>query len=580
MKNLFVIIAFPIVLGIAACGGASGSSPQSGPVSAADNTPREGGTLTIVSSSYSFRDPVGWNIHTASSISAVWWLNPVQEYLIQGDFLRKGPRGTNENGFNLNQAEWPADLLTGWLLESWEWSDELMGVSMKIRKGVMWQPNTAMGMAERELTAEDVASWINNYRSSPKYDKIVNFTNENCAEVTGENTVFVHFTQPFAGWGMVLAYAVYANVYPPEQTKLEKVDWEQVTGTGPFYIKNFTTGIGVTYGANANWWAGNTEIGGKTYKAPFVETLNLPILGDSSTALSALISGEVDIMVGVPVSRRETLKASCPGLNIKEAPSGSTICLVFNGLSGPTSSLDFRRALMIGTDNDSLTALVEGGVKGGFPFSYTLGESIYTSIDKLPDDVKELYSYNPEKATRMIRDAGFAGETLVLTYSTNDNENFGPIAETLEDQWSKLGIKVQLNLVDSAVVLSYDTSDGTNWNGVFIKTSGNSKTSRAIESERNKEFLPCHTDKYFNDRMDQMMREPDPAIRDVMMKEDAIYFMRNVEEFGLVETTALTCWWPWVKNYYGETDSGGTGNIGIIAAYAWIDPDLKKSMGF
>jgi peptide/nickel transport system substrate-binding protein len=582
MRKLFIIIALIIAaIGLAACGGSSGSTPkQNAQASAEGNTPKPGGTLTMVFNPYSFSEPIGWNIHTASSVSAGWWLNPVQEYLMQGDFLHKGPRGTDEHAYTLGQPEWPENLIIGWILESWEWSDEPLGLSLKVKKGIKWQPNAAMNMAERDVTAEDVAFWINSYRSSPKYDKMVSFTAENCAEVTGEDTVFVHFTQPYASWAFIFGYALYGNFYPPEQTKFEKTGWEQVTGTGPFAVKNFTTGVGATYVPNRNWHMGSTVIDGKTYQAPFVETLNLPILGDMSTALSALITGQVDIMTGIPVDQRETLKAAAPDLNMLASLTGSSVCLVFNTLTGPMSNRDFRRALMIGTDEDALTALVEGSIKGGFPIGAGLGESVYTPIDKLPESVKELYGYNPEKAARMIKDLGFAGETVVLSYTNNLQADHISIAETLGDQWTKLGVNVQLNLVDSAVIASYDVGDGTNWEGIFIKNSGGAKPYRGIENERIKKYLPGYNDKYFNDRMDQMMAESDPVKRDAMVKEDAVYFMSNVEEFGLIEYSQLACWWPWVKNYYGETDSGGSSNMGIIAAYTWIDQDLKASMGF
>jgi hypothetical protein len=32
-------------------------------------------------------------------------------------------------------------------------------------------------------------------------------------------------------------------------------------------------------------------------------------------------------------------------------------------------------------------------------------------------------------------------------------------------------------------------------------------------------------------------------------------------------------WWPWLKNYYGQPAAG------LFLKYAWIDQDLKKSMG-
>ena len=552
---------------------------QESTVESTSDGPQSGGILTVADLSLSMQECQGWDIHSSPSITSTWWLNPVQEYLMQGNFLEKGPRGTGENDFNTFQAEWSEDLITGWLVESWEWSDEPMGVSMKVRDGIQWSANESLGMEARDVTAEDIANWLNSYRSSAKASKMTAFTDENPAEVTGEDTLFLNFTQPFASWQFVVGYALYANVYPMEQTALENVNWENVTGTGPFVITNYTTGIGGTYGRNDNWWASEIEIDGETYNAPFIDELNLPIFGDPSSAISALMSGQVDIATQVPVSYKDTILAACPDMNIKEAPSGSAINIRFNYTNGPCAELEFRQALMLGTDNEAITALVDGGVTGGFPFSSALGEAIYTPLDEMPEAAAKLYTYDPEAAAAAIADLGYAGQTITINY-TNANQDIVAICEVLADQWSLLGINPVLNLVDSATFSSYWTGDGSNFEGVILNTGANSKTSRGIENERTCMYIACSGDPYFNELMDNMMAEPDAAAREAILKESAIYFIEQCNEIGLVSTSCLTCWWPWVQNYYGETDSGGSGNIANAAAYAWVDAAMKTDMGF
>jgi peptide/nickel transport system substrate-binding protein len=39
-----------------------------------------------------------------------------------------------------------------------------------------------------------------------------------------------------------------------------------------------------------------------------------------------------------------------------------------------------------------------------------------------------------------------------------------------------------------------------------------------------------------------------------------------------------TFWWPWLKNYHGET-SPGIINEWQWAQYTWVDQDLKKQLG-
>jgi len=41
----------------------------------------------------------------------------------------------------------------------------------------------------------------------------------------------------------------------------------------------------------------------------------------------------------------------------------------------------------------------------------------------------------------------------------------------------------------------------------------------------------------------------------------------------------LNCYWPWLKNYYGEIDAGAHNQLPMIKEM-WIDQALKKSMGY
>lgn len=592
-KVLAVMLVVSMVMAAAGCGSRSGaestevkSEDSSGEnvnetvaaeVNIDEDTVQYGGTLTAVDALASRNEP-SWDVVESSSVSAQWYLSPVEESLMEGDVINKGPRGTNENAYNTFQAEISDNLLIGALIESWDYTQEPLGVTFKVRPGVYWQANENIGMESREVTAEDIAYHINRYRSSSKASKMEGWTDENPAQVIDENTVFLSFTKPFASWAFVVGYALYNNVYPEEMVDANPNQWTSVAGTGPFAISSYTEASNVTYIKNENWRLSEQNINGEVCQAPFVDQLVLPIMPDESVQISALRAGQIDIMTGVNIMYKETLQSTCPELNLVESPSGSAYNLRFNSTNGPCADMDFRRALLIGTDNETLTATFDGAVMGGYPYSYSLGESIYTPIEDLPDDVKILYGYDPDLALSMLEEGGYAGETMTLNYISTDT-TAATIAELLADQWSKLGLNVQLNVVDAAVYASYDTGDGTGWSGALIKTGGNSKTSRGIENSRNFTYLNAYSDEKFNQMMDEMMAETDTEKREALIKEAAVYFMGTVDEFGLFETTSLNCWWPWVKNYYGESDAGCY-NMAQMFGTAWIDQNLKKEMGY
>ena len=39
-------------------------------------------------------------------------------------------------------------------------------------------------------------------------------------------------------------------------------------------------------------------------------------------------------------------------------------------------------------------------------------------------------------------------------------------------------------------------------------------------------------------------------------------------------------WWPWLKNFYGQSTSNANATTLRFVRYHWIDQELKKSMGY
>lgn len=578
MKSVRLVGVFTLVLALLVSLGACQRTRSGTATQEETKEPQYGGTITLVSTQMANAEPPLWDIHETPSIRTAFWISPVEEYLFIGDVLNKGPRGTNEVGFSMYQAELPSNVIIGNVCESYDLSPDGKLATFHVRPGVMWQGNDSIGMKPREVTANDVAYMINRYRVSAKASKLRDFADENLATVIDKYTVELQFTKPFASWLWLIGYCLYCNFYPQEMVDAGANDWTQVTGTGPFKISDYVPASQVVYTKNEDWWNKVQVIDGKEYDTPFIDKLVYPIMPDEATRIAALIAGKLDIMDGVSLFYKDILSSACPELNMNEGPSGYALNLSFNCTNGPSTNLEFRRALMLGTDQEAIAAAIPGSRIGGFPFSYALGESIYTPIDKMPEEVAKLYSYDPVSAKQQIEALGYAGATIHINYQTTI-QDFVTAAELLADQWKQLGLNAVLNPIDAAVYNGYNTGDGSGWDGVLIVNGGAAKTARGIENERSKRYLSVYTDQYFQDEMTAMMAEPDPVKRDAMLKEDAIYFIGTVSEIALIESSVLTCWWPWVKNYYGEVEAGCS-NFNPMLATLWIDQDLKKSMGY
>ena len=129
----------------------------------------------------------------------------------------------------------------------------------------------------------------------------------------------------------------------------------------------------------------------------------------------------------------------------------------------PFTDVRVRRAMMMGIDFQKILRDFRGG-KGQivtYPFADTKDyHTLFLGLDDpdTPASVKELFSYNPDKAKQLLKEAGFPNgfKTSILLSSTNTaGIDYYSI---IKDMWIKVGIDLTLDLRDSGTVTNLNTS--------------------------------------------------------------------------------------------------------------------------
>jgi len=149
--------------------------------------------------------------------------------------------------------------------------------------------------------------------------------------------------------------------------------------------------------------------------------------------------------------------------------------------------------------------------------------------------------------------------------------------------WSKVGIDIIIDPRDPAVASSLIT--GLKYDEMVYSTAGG-----AIGR-----YYSCNTfdgTGYFN-----TSQASDPVVKEAVVKMADLFntmqtdkldeTYRNLLPYVLGQAWVIpkpqaysyNLWWPWVKNYHGESSMGYT-NTPNWAQYVWLDQDLKKAMGF
>jgi peptide/nickel transport system substrate-binding protein len=574
MKRYLILVMALLVIGLPLFAGGTTEKTEE---AAAEEGPQYGGTFTIYN--WNREDPPIPDIADGQHMPTQW-LSPIQEQPVMGDFLKFGPRGTNEYDFYLSSYV-PTKYMTGWILESWE--IEFDKYTWHVRPGIYWAPNEQQSawMPARELTAQDVVEDLLYFREAPGGK----FFKERSGEirVTGEYDLEIEITQYNPALFRVIAYEDRALISPPEMLEAGADKWENQVGTGPWMFKEYVKGSHMSYSKNPNWWM-TTTIDGVVYDdIPFADEMVAPIIPDESTQIAALRTGKLDIFInrgGVSPQYWDTLAQTSPELKSKKVRAGNGTVLVLNCTQPPFDDMAVRRAVMVGTDLEAFAELQGAGPVPKHWFPLVDANAAYTPLKDLPEDIGVLYEYDPAKARQMLADAGYPNgfKTETWLHSTPaglDN------AALLKDQWSKIGVEVDIKAVDQtthSTKIRKTEYTGTSWDGPAVGDAMRNVSQHGLTGN----FF--NTPKWSNPKFDELVDKASYALdtdeQNRLLKEASLIMLREAPYIPLFMRVSAIYWWPWIQNYYGEVNIHDSAQPGVLLAHAWLDQKMKKEMGY
>jgi peptide/nickel transport system substrate-binding protein len=541
-------------------------------------TPQYGGTLTLMEK-YPAINPIVWD-------NAGWvWKHAYDtgfymEHLMMGD-LQKGPRGTNQ--YNFTENSWfPHNFLRGELLEKWEVKKNPMQVVFHLRKGVMWQDKPGV-MKARELVADDVVFSMNRLKNAPRALKDqLDFIDR--WEVIDKYTLIMHIKEWDADWRYRMSWGCYTAIQAPEQDKAPGGynKWENACGTGPYMLTEYKDGHSQTYTNNPNYW--DSEIvGGKKYKLPFADKVVMMLIKDEATQLASFRTGKVDLMMFIQARYVAELKKSHPQIQFHRSLNGSNFSLAMRMDTKPFNDIRVRRALNLAVNKKEIIDSFYRGEAELHTYPYPSNfKEIYTPLEKLPPAARELFTYNPEKAKKLLAEAGYPNGFSFKAQISNASQTELDQAAMVIAYLAKVGVKLELEPMDYAPWLS-KMMNKTHSAGLFF-SNGHGSILAGIR----KNFLTgaswnphMMSDPYF----DKTFRgiEGDPNLSDekanAELKKLIVYTIEQAPAIILPQSYVYTAWWPWVRNYYGELRVGQQ-RSGPIHARIWIDQEMKKKMGY
>jgi len=248
----------------------------------------------------------------------------------------------------------------------------------------------------------------------------------------------------------------------------------------------------------------------------------------------------------------------------------------------PFDDRQVRRALSIGTDRRPFAALEDAEhLPARIPGIGEAWGDAFTPLEELPASSQELYVYDIDKAKQILADAGYPDgltTNIILEASPMGLDR----AALLQYQWEQIGVTLEIRAMDmvSYRELVYDM-EVKDFGLALHRGGGTSELFHSIRGPTTGYYTNFygHSDPVYDEMVELAAAATDNAERMRLCKEANEYRVDKAISIGLNQSPSGHHWWPWIKNYYGERNTGDN-VITTVLAYAWLDQDLKAEMGY
>lgn len=289
------------------------------------------------------------------------------------------------------------------------------------------------------LTSADVVNAFERNGESDLYGAFLSFIT--AVSAPDERTVRFKLNAPM---GSVLQERLaLVRVFPAALTD-EQLATKPI-GSGPWCYETISAADGGRISFTAN----------HRYTGPWpatCERMEWSVLLDDTRRTDELIDKDVMAMEAAPVVRAEELAGA--GATVEWVPGFNLPFLMFNCEKPPFDDVRVRQALLYAIDVDSLIG------------TYMAGHA-RAATSLLPDYFRHyhraatVYSYDPEKARKLLAEAGV--DELALALRANDNW-VSTLAPAIAEDWKAVGVTAEVVLLDTTALfadLSTEPEPGT-----------------------------------------------------------------------------------------------------------------------
>jgi peptide/nickel transport system permease protein/peptide/nickel transport system substrate-binding protein len=321
------------------------------------------------------------------------------------------------------------DTLTEWefetlkpkpgLAESWSFTDPTTFV-LNIRPGVTFHDGTP-------LDAEAVKFNLERNKSDPKSNIKADLAAMESAAVTGPMQVTLKLNAPDAALPGILSDRAGMMVSP---TAIKASATGNVArtpvGAGAYAFVSWADGEKVVIKRNEKYWKPNR---------PYPDGIELSIIPELTTGSRSVTAGQNDLMYQLP-PRQKAIMERASSIKIVNGPTLYVFQIFLNWAKPPFDNIKVRQAFNFAIDRVSFVKAALAG----------LAEPAYMNLPKshwaYDKSVAELYPYDPDRARKLLAEAGFKEGTVIEIGGYTDQDSIQR-QEILIEQLRKAGMTVK-----------------------------------------------------------------------------------------------------------------------------------------
>ncbi|PWW02782.1 peptide/nickel transport system substrate-binding protein [Paenibacillus cellulosilyticus] len=343
-------------------------------------------------------------------------------------------------------VELPDNQFGPWLATKWDISADNLTYTFYLRDDVTFTDGTKLDAAAVKFNFDRIKTL-----ESPGLALNYIGSLEN-TEVVDDYTVRFHFAKPFAPFLRYLATENLGIVSPKAVADRGEEFTVNPVGSGPFYIDSYKLGneYVLKRNPNYNWGPSNAKHTGKAY----LDTLHFKIITEEASRVSALQSGDVQVIDTIPPQSLEQIKQSYQLQQVELLNYNASIH--FNATKGVLQDKRLREALRLSVDWDRIVKTI---YLGTYDRAYSvLSPSLFGYDTSLKDKWEKP---DTAKAEALLDEAGWVkgadgirvkdGNRLTLQMIDfyANREKRMDVMTMVQNIWKTIG--VELNISTTAV---------------------------------------------------------------------------------------------------------------------------------